>query len=206
MVEVDKKLFLKGMKADQKKIKIIGNKLARKLKKCKKVKILTSAGTNLTVNVVKDAIGIDDGDSTVRGKLSNFPYGEVAMAPINMANGNIVIDFSRVGIKPKDNVGIIIKKGKIVGYNKKAKRFVEFLRRVDGEKALKIVELGFGINPEHKNLTGKIIHDEKIIGSVHVAFGGFGDKRKCKIHEDVILLKPTVFFDGKMVIKEGKIM
>ncbi|MFH8086684.1 MAG: hypothetical protein QW609_02585 [Candidatus Aenigmatarchaeota archaeon] len=55
-------------------------------------------------------------------------------------------------------------------------------------------------------MIGKIIHDEKIIGSVHVAFGGFGNRRKCKIHEDVILLKPTVFFDDKMVIKNGKII
>lgn len=205
MVEVDEKLFLKGMKANQKKIKILGNKIAGKLRKCKKVKILTESGTHLIVNVVKNAIGIDDGDSTKKGKLSNFPYGEVTMAPINIANGIIAIDFSRVGIKPEDNAQIILKKGKIVGYNEKAKKFVEFLKRVGGKKALKIVELGFGINPEHRNLIGKIIHDEKIIGSAHVAFGGFGN-RKCKIHEDIILLKPTVFFDEKMVIKNGRIL
>ncbi|MEM7825843.1 MAG: aminopeptidase [Candidatus Aenigmatarchaeota archaeon] len=206
MVEVDEKLFLKGIKANQKKIKAIGNKLARKLRKCKKVKILTKKRTNLVVNVIKNAISIDDGDSTKKGKLSNFPYEEVTMAPINIAKGIVAIDFSRIGIEPKDNAQIILKKGKIIDYNEKAKKFVEFLKRVDGEKALRIVELGFGINPEHRNLVGKIIHDEKIVGSVHVAFGGFGNKRKCKIHEDVILLKPTVFFDDKMVIKNGKII
>ncbi|MEM5882854.1 MAG: hypothetical protein QXQ77_01260, partial [Candidatus Aenigmatarchaeota archaeon] len=46
MVEVDEKLFLKGMKANQKKIKAIGNKLARKLRNCRKVKIFTKTGTN----------------------------------------------------------------------------------------------------------------------------------------------------------------
>ncbi|MEM5829832.1 MAG: hypothetical protein QW040_03860 [Candidatus Aenigmatarchaeota archaeon] len=42
------------------------------------------------------------------------------------------------------------------------------------------------------------------MGSAHIAFGGFGNIRKCKIHEDVILLKPTVFFDGELVIRRGE--
>jgi len=175
MVEVDKSLFLKAMRATQKKI--------------------------------KNAICVEDGDSTLKGKLNNLPYGEVAMIPINMADGVIAIDFSRVNIKPKDEAKIIVRKGRIVDYNNlKAKNFVEYLRKIDGEKALKVVELGFGTNPEHKNLLRKIIHDEKILGSVHIAFGGFGNKRKCKIHEDVVLLKPTVFFDNKLVIEKGKIL
>ncbi|MBU1204644.1 MAG: aminopeptidase [Nanoarchaeota archaeon] len=207
MVEVDKNLFLKAMRVNQKKIKIIGNKLSKKLKKCKKVRIRTPSGTEIKVNVIKDAIDVDDGDSTTRGKLNNLPYGEVAMAPINIVDGVVAIDFSRVNIKPEYHVKLILRKGKIIDYNnRKAKNFVEYLRKIDGEKALKVVELGLGTNPEHKSLVGKIIHDEKIIGSAHIAFGGFGNKRKCKIHEDVVLLKPTIFFDKKLVIKKGEIL
>ncbi|MBU3941663.1 MAG: aminopeptidase [Nanoarchaeota archaeon] len=207
MVEVDKILFLKAIGANQNKIKIIGNKLSKKLKKCRKVRITTPSGTNLKVNVIKDAIDVDDGDSRSKGKLNNLPYGEVAMAPINIADGVVAIDFSRVNIKPKDHVKLILRKGKIIDYNnRKAKNFVEYLRKIDGEKALKVVELGLGTNPEHKSLVGKIIHDEKIIGSAHIAFGGFGNKRKCKIHEDVVLLRPTIFFDNKLVIEKGKIL
>jgi leucyl aminopeptidase (aminopeptidase T) len=207
MVEVDEGLFLKSVKASQKKIKIIGKKIARKLRRCKKVKIFTPLGTNLSVNVIKNTIGVEYGDCSKKGSLNNLPYGEVGMAPINIADGILAIDFSRIGIYSKDRVKLILEKGKIVGWNnEKAKRFVEFLKRAGGEKALRIVELGFGTNPEHKSPIGKIIHDEKILGSVHIAFGGFGSKRKCKIHEDVILLKPTVYFDKKLVIKKGKIL
>lgn len=205
-VEVDKNLFMKAMQADQKKIKTIGNKLSEKLKECRRVRITTNSGTDVKVNVIKKAVDVDDGDSTSKGRLNNLPYGEVAMAPINIANGIVNIDFSRINIKPKDNAKIIIRKGKIINYNTKAKNFVSYLKKVDGEKATRVVELGFGINPEHKGLIGKIIHDEKIIGSAHIAFGGFGNKRRCKIHEDVILLKPTVFFDNKLIIKKGKIL
>ncbi len=207
MVEVDESLFLKAMEADQKKIKIISNKIYKKLNKCRKVKIITPSGTNVKINVVKSDITIDDGNSTYKGALNNLPYGEVTMALINIADGNIAIDFSKINIKPKDNVQVVVKKGEIVDYNnKKAKNFVEYLKNVDGRKALKVVELGLGTNPEHKDLIGKIIHDEKICGSVHVAFGGWGFKRKCKIHEDVVMLKPTVFFDDKLVISKGKIL
>lgn len=207
MVEVDKNLFLKALKADQKRVKSIGLKLENKLKKCKKVKIKTKSGTDISIIIPKDSTGVDDGDSTCKDKLNNLPYGEVFAAPINIANGKIAIDFSRVGIYSKDNVQLDIKKGKIVSYNnKKAKKFVNYLEEADGEKAKKVVELGIGINPEHKKVIKKIIHDEKIYGSVHIAFGGWGDKRKCKIHEDVILLKPTIFFDDKLVISKGKIL
>lgn len=207
MVEVDKNLFLKAMQADQALIKKINSKLSAHLKNCKKVRVITPSGTDIKIKVIKKAIGVDDGDSTKKGKLNNLPYGEVMMAPIEMAEGVLAIDFSRVNIWPKDKVKLIIKKGKIVDYNnQKAKNFVDYLRKIDGEKALRVVELGFGTNPEHKNLLGKIIHDEKIFGSVHIAFGGFGDKIKCKIHEDVILLKPTVFFDNRLVIEKGVIL
>jgi len=207
MVEVDKNLFLKAINANQKKIRTISNALSKKLKKCKKVTVTTPAGTILRVNVIKSAVGIDDGNSTKKGRLSNFPYGEVCMAPINIADGIAAIDFSRVGIMPKDEAKISIEKGKIVwGNNKKAENFISYLRKADGEKALKIVELGLGTNPEHRTLIKNIIHDEKIIGSAHIAFGGFGNKRRCKIHEDVILLKPTISFDDKKVIKNGRLL
>lgn len=207
MVGVDKSLFLKAMRANQKVVRNISIALAKKLRRTRKVRITTPSGTSVTANVIRDAIGVDDGDSTFRGKLNNLPYGEICVAPINIIEGTIAIDFSRVGIEPKDRVKVVVKKGKIVGYNNaKARNFVDYLRKVDGEKALRVVELGFGTNPEHKSLIGKIIHDEKINGSVHIAFGGFGNKRRCKIHEDVILLKPTVLFDNKMVTKKGKIL
>ncbi|MFH1420611.1 MAG: aminopeptidase [Candidatus Aenigmatarchaeota archaeon] len=206
-VGVDEKLFLKAMKADQKQIKKINNKLVKKLKRCKIVKIVTPAGTDVVFRMIKSSIGPDDGDSTKRGKLNNIPFGEVAVAPINIANGTVAIDFSRINVKQKDRVKVMIKNGKIIGWNNNiAKKFVDYLRKVDGERALHVVELGFGTNPLHKKLIGKIIHDEKIWGSIHVAFGGFGNARKCKIHEDVILLRPTVYFDGKMVIRNGKIL
>ena len=206
MVEVDKALFLKAMKASIKRINAIGERLEKKLKKTRKIRIQTPSGTNASINVIRDSVGIDDGNSTKKGALNNLPFGELSMAPVNVVDGVISIDFSRICPKQKNNAKLVLNKGKIVGWNKKAERLVNYLWKAGGEKALSAVEFSFGINPAHKELLRKIIHDEKIFGSAHIAFGGYGNKRKCRIHEDLVLLKPTVFFDKTLVIKSGKIL
>jgi len=205
MPGVKRELFLKAMKANQMKIKKLGIRLRNRLK-CRKIKITSPSGTNLEINAIKN-IDIDDGDSTKKGTLNNVPFGEVCMIPISIANGILAIDFSRMDVNPKDKVKLTLKNGMIISYNnKKAKKFADALYKIDGKKAQKVVELGLGINPEHKTLIGSIIHDEKIYGSAHIAFGGYGTIRKCKLHEDVILLKPTVWADKKVIVKNGKIL
>jgi leucyl aminopeptidase (aminopeptidase T) len=207
MVGVGKDLFLKAMRANQKQIKKLGQELANKMKNSKKMHITSPSGTDLVVNVVKNSIDLDDGDSTRKGALNNVPFGEVAMAPVNIAEGCLAVDYSRLNIWPKDKVKLVLRRGKIVDANNaKAKKLVRYFLDIDGEKAIRIVEASIGINPEHKELIGNIIHDEKILGSAHVAFGGFGDVRPCKIHEDVIILKPTIRLDDEVVVKDGNIL
>ncbi len=205
MVEVDRKLFLKSIKTNMKKVKKI-NKKFLKLLTGKKIKITTKSGTDIAVDIGKEKFKEDDGDSTKKGKLNNFPFGEVMAAPISIANGILAVDFSRAGIKPKDKAQVILKDGRIVQWNKNGKRLCDYLLKAGGKEALRIVELGFGTNPEHKNPINIIIHDEKILGSAHIAFGGFGNKRICRIHEDIILLKPTVFVNGKKIMENGKLL
>jgi leucyl aminopeptidase (aminopeptidase T) len=43
------------------------------------------------------------------------------------------------------------------------------------------------------------LHDEKIYGTCHIAFGNnisFGGRNKSEIHTDIILIKPTIMVDG----------
>jgi aminopeptidase len=206
MPGIDRTLFLKAMSANQRRIKELGDRIAERLRKSGVVRIRTPSGTDLVVPSVPPAVSVDDGDSTRKGRLNNLPCGEATMAPIDKAEGVIAIDFSKIHIRPRDRARVMVSKGRIVEWNSKAKQLVEYLRKAGGNKALRVVELGFGTNPAHRKIYGKIVHDEKIYGSVHVAFGGFGDKRRCNVHEDVILLKPTVFFDNKLIIEKGRIL
>jgi len=205
MPTVKKSLFIKSIKANQKNIEKIGKKLLKFLKNKNKFNITTKLGTDLTVNTGKLGFGSTHGDVTKAGSLSNFPYGEIAAYKIT-ADGVWCIGFSNIGINKKDKAKIWLKKGKIVKCNKGGKKLVDYLIKAGGKKALNVVELGFGTNPMHKKLIGSVIHDEKIWGSCHIAFGGFGEVVKCPVHEDIVIMKPTVLANGKKFIDNGKLI
>jgi aminopeptidase len=200
-------LFLKAMQADPRRIYAVSKKLADRMEGVRRIRVTSPKGTDLMIMAAPSTIDIDDGDSSFPGSLNNLPDGEVSEAPVSIADGILAIDSSDLGISPSDNVRVELKRGKIVSCNNSsARRFVSLLKKIDGERATRIVEIGLGTNYLHTLLMGNILHDEKMIGTAHVAFGGYGDRRKCKIHEDVMILKPTVYFDGKIVIKDGKIL
>ena len=70
-----------------------------------------------------------------------------------------------------------------------------------------IGELGIGTNPLAR-LTGVILEDEKIYGTVHIALGSndtFGGTVAAGIHVDGIITRPRLLLDGKTVVEEGKV-
>ena len=69
-----------------------------------------------------------------------------------------------------------------------------------------VAELGIGTY-EAAILNGIILEDEKVYGTVHVAFGtntSFGGVNKADCHMDGIILKPTLYLDDTLVIKDGE--
>lgn len=68
-----------------------------------------------------------------------------------------------------------------------------------------IAELGIGTN-ECALLTGNILEDEKIYGTVHIAFGtnaSFGGATTADCHLDGIIVNPTLYLDDELVIDRG---
>lgn len=52
-------------------------------------------------------------------------------------------------------------------------------------------------------LNGIILEDEKVYGTVHIAFGtntSFGGTNKAECHMDGIILRPTLYLDDTKVI------
>ena len=139
------------------------------------------------------------------GKCGNLPSGEAYIAPLeDGSEGEMIIDGSMVGIgKLESPLHMKISGGK--------------LREVTGDKSenlgilLKnetngtLCELGIGPN-EAAILNGIILEDEKVYGTVHIAFGtnaSFGGVNKAECHMDGIILRPTLYLDDTLVIKEG---
>jgi len=74
------------------------------------------------------------------------------------------------------------------------------------EKARNVAEFGIGTNPAAK-IGGKVIEDEKVKGTIHIALGNnanFGGVVDVPIHLDGIVQSPTFRIDDKQVMKDGK--
>ena len=83
--------------------------------------------------------------------------------------------------------------------------FIELLL-AHGELGTNLAELGVGTN-DRARLTGNVLEDEKILGTVHVAFGastGIGGTVSVPIHLDVVVVDASLEVDGRPVLDNGR--
>ncbi|CEP66305.1 Uncharacterized [Moorella glycerini] len=70
-----------------------------------------------------------------------------------------------------------------------------------------MAELGIGTN-DRARVSGNILEDEKVYGTVHLAFGDnttFGGTVRAGVHIDGVIMAPDLYLDGKLVVSQGKI-
>jgi leucyl aminopeptidase (aminopeptidase T) len=75
-----------------------------------------------------------------------------------------------------------------------------------GEDGRNFAELGVGTN-ERATLTGNVLEDEKMLGTAHIAFGAsssFGGNVTVPVHDDAVILDPTLIVGGTTVIDAGR--
>ena len=131
--------------------------------------------------------------------------------PVESSNGIFIVDGSMAGLGLIKNVNITIKvkdgyateiKGGIL-----AKKLSKQLDEV-GRDARNIAEFGIGTNDSAK-LSGVLLEDEKVMGTVHIALGNnvsMGGSVNVPIHLDGVIKKPTVYLDGQILMKNGKLL
>lgn len=139
------------------------------------------------------------------GSSGNFPSGEAYIAPVEGAGGgSTVIDGSMVGIGKLDSpLTVTIEDGYLVSMDGDDTGALDilFARPENGV----VAELGIGTNDE-AILSGIILEDEKLYGTVHIAFGtntSFGGTNKADCHYDGIILDPTLYLDDELIIDKG---
>ena len=135
------------------------------------------------------------------GESGNIPSGESYIAPLeDSANGQIIVDGSISGIGViKEPIMLTIKSGRLVEATGAAgEKLKKILGTGDGRK---IAELGIGTN-KHARLSGNILEDEKVFGTVHIAFGSnhsFGGNTQADVHIDCVITDPNVWIDSEQV-------
>lgn len=144
-----------------------------------------------------------------KGQSGNLPSGEAYIAPVeDGADGEILIDGSVVGVGLLTGPVILtLRGGKLTGVS--GPQAAEVERAIpDNGPSRTIGELGIGTN-RMAALTGVILEDEKIFGSIHIAFGtniSFGGAVKAGSHIDCVTLKPRVYLDDALVAEQGKLL
>jgi len=197
-----------AMLADYKEVSALTKKVAAALDKASNVEVTTRAGTNLKFSIRGRKAHPDTGIFHTPGDFGNLPAGEAFIAPVEgTGEGRVVVDGSMLDTAT-GRIDITIKKGRATvisgGLAKKLKKILDGA----GPKARNLAEFGVGTNSKAK-LIGNVLEDEKVFGTCHVALGDnstFGGKVKAGSHIDGIFKRPTVKLDGKIMMKDGKLL
>lgn len=206
MPNITEDMFINGaINADFDIVLKLTEKLSKKLTKAKYARI-EKDNKVLEFNL-ENRQGINSPGVYINKKeAGNIPSGEAFIAPVeNSVNGEIIIDGSMVGIGLLENpLYMKIESGKIVELKGDIENKLDIL--FESEENHTIAELGIGTNPAAR-LTGIILEDEKVFGTVHIAFGtntSFGGENSASCHLDGIILKPTLYLDDEIIIENGE--
>lgn len=176
----------------------------------KEIRITSRNGTDIAFDIKGRHITAE-GCAIPKGEISNFPAGEVFVAPIETsASGIFVCDIScgDAGmIDPPVTLEFSHGRLKNLSGSGPQKAIIEKdIKEASGKKDI-LCEFGIGINPFFRPI-GNALVDEKIFGTCHIAIGdntGLGGISKSSIHIDFIMKSPTIYADGRIIMREGKL-
>ena len=166
--------------------------------------ITCARGTDLMLELGDRAGIADDGDLTAPGAFGNLPCGEGFISPVGGEGRLAPVSLAPLGLTPEPAI-LTVHDGRLSaaegGFGP------EILARLTahGELGTNLAELGVGTN-DRATLTGNVLEDEKILGTVHVAFGasaGIGGTVSVPIHLDVVVVQATLEIDGQPVLESG---
>jgi leucyl aminopeptidase (aminopeptidase T) len=205
MPGITEDMFLEGaISADYTQVKFLTDVVTEILTEGKEVRI-EKGGYTLTFSIDgRDGIP-STGMYLNAGESGNLPSGEAYVAPMEgTANGQILIDGSIAGIgRLETPVLLKIENGRIVAAEGEAgARLLEILGDGDGRL---LGEFGIGTNDKAR-ITGVVLEDEKVYGTIHVAFGSnntFGGTISAGVHIDGVVTIPDVYIDHECLMENG---
>ncbi len=208
---VTEEIMVRCMNADYNAIARRTFHLCSLMEKTSVIRVTSPAGTDISLPMKGRTAHASSGLFHAKGQSGNLPTGEAYLAPLEgLSNGVVVVDGSMamVGIV-KTPIRIIVKDGyaTTIEGGEEAETLKKLLEP-HGKDAYTIAEFGIGTN-DKAIITGKIIEDEKVMGTIHIAFGdnkSMGGTVRVASHLDGLVKLPTVWFDEKIIMSDGKFM
>src|SRR5690242_17615283 len=163
-------------------------------------------GTDLRLDLTGRRGIADDGDLTAPGSFGNLPCGEGFISPAGGEGTIATRSLASLGLVKGHPAHLTVQDGRLTEATGEAgERLLELLTGA-GEQGTNLAELGVGTN-DRARLTGNILEDEKMLGTVHVAFGasaGIGGTVAVPIHLDVMVTEATLTVGDVAVLEGGR--
>jgi leucyl aminopeptidase (aminopeptidase T) len=211
MPGITEDMFVRTIPVDYGHMESAGRALAARLTRGERCRITAPGGTDVELSLRGREGRSDDGDLREPGAFGNMPAGEGYIAPFEQeGSGTIVVDLTLAMWGALEApVTITLEGGRAVAIEggAAAERLAETLD-AGGPNGRVIAELGIGTNPGAR-VTGVVLEDEKIEGTVHLAFGtntGIGGQNEASVHIDGIIRSPTIELDGELVMRDGRLV
>jgi leucyl aminopeptidase (aminopeptidase T) len=192
----------------------IGKKIADLWERTELCTVTSPLGTDISFRLKGRPADVGDGTSTKPGEVSFFPGVDAGIAPVEETiNGTIVVDGcidpgSRVVSEP---ITCRLEKGVITAMEggADANAFRASLESVDDPKAFHLCHFTIGLNPRAK-VSDNMHQCEHVLGAITFGFGNQdpsfqGTVGSAKIHADVVLLSPTVYLDGQLMLENNRL-
>jgi leucyl aminopeptidase (aminopeptidase T) len=165
-------------------------------------RITCPRGTDLTLDLHGRRGIADDGDLTASGAFGNLPCGEGFIAPAGGEGTVVASSLAAIGLGESR---LTVTGGRLTAATGAAGEQLYERLIAHGEAGTNLAELGVGTN-ENATLTGNVLEDEKILGTVHVAFGAsaaIGGTVAVPVHLDVVVTDASLAIGDTAVLEGG---
>jgi leucyl aminopeptidase (aminopeptidase T) len=207
---VTEEMLARVMSADMGELRRRGHALAELLTRGSEARITCPRGSDLGLSIEGRSGLPDAGELGEPGAFGNLPCGEGFISPReDVGDGRLVVDgtIASIGI-PREPVELELSGGSLVAAGGEEGRRLMELLTVHGPEATHVAELGVGTN-EKAVLSGELLEDEKILGTVHLAFGAsaaIGGAIQVPVHLDCVVMEPDLTIDGEPVVGGGRLL
>jgi len=218
MVNINRQIMLEGMRADFQKVDRLSAKVVAMVRKARRVRATTAAGTNLTADLNPNYHWLKTSGIISPEKWGNLPGGEIFTTP-GEVNGTFVIDgvvgdylctkFGSLQVTP---LTIQIKGSRLTEAHSENRELEDDFWKYThtDENSDRVGEFAIGTNIDLKDVIGQILQDEKYPG-VHIAFGNpygahTGAEWDSSTHIDVVGRKFNIWVDDEQIMQNGKFL
>lgn len=208
---VTEEVMIRCMNADYHRIAERTFRLCALLEKASTVRVKSPAGTDIVMPIAGRKAHASSGLFRERGLWGNLPTGEAYLAPLEgLSNGVVVVDGSMAGVGMiREPLRIEVRDGYAteISGGEEARRLIELLEP-HGKEGRTVAEFGIGTN-DQAILTGLILEDEKVMGTIHIAFGdnkSMGGSVRVASHLDGLVKRPSVWFDDRLIMQDGRLL